>query len=149
MNANITEREVVEQVFGLTGGELSDKPQRYSAPGKTMGEFEYLYDGQPEHAEGRHEFQESDCFTVVGCYFYGAPETEILLRDKHGRFAGVFVLKAIYSSSGECACPCDGCDDYDDEICPFCGREPGDEHECAYLGDGWLEVVYVRKTALK
>lgn len=135
------ERETVEHVFGLTGGELDDAPLSYTDEDGAEHVFSYSYDGAPEYTEGQFSDAEDDyrVFTAIGCYVYSAPPARITVGGR------VYELKATFVSSGECACPCDGCDEdpFEGQICPYCEREIGEEHGCAYLGEGWLEAVYV------
>lgn len=140
------ERECVEWVFGLTGGELDDKPVKYTydteyETGK-HGTFLYTYDGVPEYAAGDygdlHGVNAPDYFTAVACCLYGMPAEEISV-DGHA-----FKRIATYQSSGETECCCVGCDEdpFAGKACPYCERAPGEEHGYIYLGDGWCEVVY-------
>lgn len=143
------EREQIEWVFGLTGGELADKPIAYSYTNdhgeEREGTFLYHYDGVPDYA-GKSEFADlysDDCeyFTAVAFSLWGYPSEEIQIGGK------VFARVQEYLNSGETECPGkqstdDGEDPCADEICPLCEREPGEEHGYIYIGDGWAEVVY-------
>lgn len=137
------ERESVEAVFSLGGGELDDKPLTYTIQGETEERtFFYHYDGPPEYAGSDFPDKDSsevaDYFTVVGCWQYGNPPTEIIIKGKR------YVQAGSYLSSGETECTATQCDPdpFDGERCPLCDRDVGDEHGCIYLGDGWAEVVY-------
>src|SRR5260370_21406033 len=86
-----SERQQVEWVFGLTGGELDDE---------TWNGFAYNFDGVQEWAQSDfkdrydHEYR-----TVVGCFLYGGPPECIVDTS------GVWTLKAAFQSSGETECP--------------------------------------------
>jgi hypothetical protein len=137
------EKQRVEEVFGLTGGELSDKPWEPFAldEGGEHAErqcYRYHYDGAPSYAS---EFDDSVyCTVVVDCLFGGEPE---VLYEKGYRYERV----ASFTSSGETECPCadmrreGDCGDVPDP-CPLCEEEASDETTHIYLGDGWCEVVY-------
>lgn len=129
------EREQVEEVFRLTGGELSDEH---------WAGFKYWYEGVPEYAGSdftdRHE---SNVLyrTVVWFFVYSSP-ADTLEDDQ-----GVWKLTKTYTSSGETECPGRHTDEdkigkVDDEGCQLCGEDPGEEHGYLYLGEGWAEAVY-------
>ncbi len=123
------EREQVEWVFGLTGGELNDE---------AWGGFAYNYDEVPDYVrrdypdlyDGNVSYR-----TVVGYFVYGSPPEE-LIDDE-----GIWERRATYASSGETECPLSP-DRVEDARCPLCDSEPGDPHAYIYVGDGWAEVVY-------
>jgi len=138
------EREQVEQVFGLTGGELADRPwEPFAADSDgesfTRASFRYWYDGAPAWSEdGRH--QAPACRTVVSdCLFGEEPE---VLQEKGARWERI----ASYLSSGEAACPWrqdgDPAQGPDPRPCELCGAGQGEEHGHVYLGEGWCETVY-------
>jgi len=151
------ERAQVEEVFGLTGGELSDEPWTHTEgdePWAPPVKFEYWYDDVPSYAEDDHtDWSHSRYRTVVTCTLYsGAP---LVLRDDEGTWRFV----KAYTSSGETECPCrQGGDPYPDMpddgtgSCALCGvklkneetgeKTPAAKHEHIYLGDGWVEAVY-------
>lgn len=161
------EREQVEWVFGLTGGELNagPTPYTYQAEGyditdhtyKMMtksGHFAYTYDGVPDYA-GHSEFPDVydnhvDYFTAVTDCLYGGPPDTITVAGK------VYTKVREWSNSGETECCYSQGDDgpnvteeqavksdYSDRrYCPYCEADEGEEHGCIYLGDGWYEVVY-------
>lgn len=139
------ERETVEAVFSLGGGELDDEPTTYTTPDGEEHVFTYTYDGPPEYASSEElsDLDECNSFTAIGCYIYSSPPAQVTIKGTS------YKLRATYSSSGETTCPCDGCDEdpFEDQVCPYCKREPGEEHGCAYLGEGWLEAVYEREVA--
>ena len=162
------EREQVEWVFGLTGGELSDEPLKFQARsaysyGEEYGEWEdrswhYHYDGVPEWAtedfdrDIRHSagtFGNVQHFTLVeiGCsYGSGAPQT---IRFADG---SIWHRVAQYAHSGETECPMGSCGD-DETVgedstegmhrCPLCEEEKGEKHGYIYVGDG-CETVYAQ-----
>jgi hypothetical protein len=138
------ERQQVEWLFRLTGGELNDEP---------WNGFMYNYDGVPEYATG--DFDDSfdhEYHTVVSCFLYGsAPERVV-------DASGIWLLQQMYLSSGETECPLRDLDHEDEEVayehrqkqfdlprierCFLCDEARGDEHGYIYLGDGWGEAVY-------
>ena len=160
------EREQVEIVFGLTGGELSDTPD----PGFP---FTYWYDGAPEYLERRlvetvewcacHNTDNSeDCSecngrgyyelrTTVVCCLYGYPTVP----------EGWEQVPMVFGSSGEAGClHCGPGSDWDGSAPqtqakasnsitntgyrgnPECKLCEGSGY--VYLGDGWCEIVYRR-----
>lgn len=141
------ERECVEWVFGLTGGELADKRLDYQdatdEPHKPDSTFRYHYDGLPEWCMSDYADRFDggiDYFTAVTCCLYGAPPERIRTTD-----GKVYVRGELYQNSGETQCPCidaEGADPYQGVRCELCERADGEEHGCIYLGDGWCEVVY-------
>lgn len=122
-----TERQEIEWVFMLTGGELNDAP---------WGGFAYNYDGVPEWAASDfddrfdHEYR-----TIIGCFVYGSPPEQIVDAE------GVWELRATFASSGEAECPLRP-EVVEDERCPLCDEPSGEPHGYIYLGDGWAEAVY-------
>src|SRR3982751_2784057 len=94
------ERESVEWVFGLTGGELDDKPVTYTYDGGE-GVFHYTFDGVPDYASSDFDdLHSNDCdyFTAVTCQLYGAAPDEITVGGKRYTQVSSFV------SSGETEC---------------------------------------------
>lgn len=137
------EREQIEWVFGLTGGELNDKPLRYANLVCCMKhpEYErhwapYFYDGVPEYAR-RIEYKLGGSFmTVVHCALYGSEMPRVIYAGGK-RWRKI----ATYTSSGETECP--GKDfDSPSRPCPLCEAREGEEHGMIYIGEGWAEVVY-------
>jgi hypothetical protein len=155
------ERECVEQVFGLTGGELERTPWEPwieidpptdSDPLAGRSEYRpwyfkqttnrYWYEGAPEYAsEYARDFDHTYRTVVDDCSF--CPPDEVL--HEKGR---KWVLVAQFASSGECECP--NVEDWDGEKhavnadgCPLCEESPGKKHGYIYLGDGWYELVYI------
>jgi hypothetical protein len=150
------EREQVEWVFGLTGGELDSRPLLYTAPDRWGDEIDckwkYHYDGFPEWAsedfpERFEQGGEVDFFTLVevGCtYESRAPKW---LRTSDGR---IYVRVRQYGNSGETECPegpsgggetvGEGRTEGMDE-CPLCEEKKGGKHGYIYLGEG-CESVY-------
>jgi hypothetical protein len=139
------EREQVEWVFGLTGGELDDDPLKWTDEDGRERAWAYHYDGVPEWCE-REDFPDRyangvDYFTLVeiGCsYGSGAPETI--------RFDGkLYVRVHQYVHSGETDCPRGPCGEgqetVEEELCYLCEAERGEAHGCIYVGDG-CESVY-------
>lgn len=143
------ERQCVEWVFGLTGGELSDKPLTYMRLGELEPRtFLYHFDGVPEWCASDYpDLHDShvDYFTAVRCCLYDEHHEYIEIDGKR------YVKVESYVSSGETECPgkhedsgdkvtpdhCDG-----GRVCVLCEAELGEEHGYIYLGDGWCEIVY-------
>lgn len=128
------EQERMEWVFGLTGGELSDRKWECANEEGEDATFKWWYDGVPEYAESdfpeRHDLEHR----TVLCYG-GPPE---VLVDKDGRW----YLQRSYSSSGETECPVAQADEDVERPCCLCEAEEGEEHGHIYVGDGWCEAVY-------
>jgi hypothetical protein len=133
------ERQQIEEVFGLGGGELSDKPWQG---------FPYWYVGIPDYL-GRAEYPDQhssgiEYRTVVTCLLYGDAPT--IIDDGSQRWQRT----EHFTSSGETECPWAQADDgptvtadqAKDGECPLCGESVGSEHRYIYLGDGWSEVIY-------
>lgn len=149
------QQEQVEHVFGLTGGELDDKPvtfvtgfrERYGKIEETdLGlTWPFHYDGVPEWAfedfdrDARNSASD-ERFTLVdlGCE-YGSRENKILI-DSDGR---IYLHVVSYANSGETECP--GMHDdstlVTEEQCPLCEADVGEEHGYIYIGPG-AEHVY-------
>lgn len=140
------ERLQIEEVFGLTGGELEVSPW---IPVQTENEanfkFTYWYADVPSYAESDFtDWSTAEYRTVVRDEMFGqVPET---VADMDGTWDVV----ARFSSSGECECPGrrdDG--QFAREMpvpCPYCeiGEEDKD-HGYIYIGDGWAEIVYRKR----
>jgi hypothetical protein len=139
------EKQQVEQVFGLTGGELEDGPWIYTYEKddqKIEGTFLYWYEGVPDYCGAEipdrhlHEYR-----TIVQDCLWGLPPDRI--EDAEG---DVWIRISSFTSSGETPCPFMECDEEPEILpadgCPFCGMMPGEPHEYIYLGNGWTEVVY-------
>jgi hypothetical protein len=128
------EREEVECVFGLTGGELADE---------SWAGHKYWYEGIPDYAgeDFTDEYAEEVRYrTIVCCYLFSSPP-EKLESDE-----GSYCLAKTYANSGETTCP--GHSDQDnagqvvEEMCPLCEMKKGEAHGYIHLGDGWAEAVY-------
>jgi hypothetical protein len=154
------ERMQVEHVFGLTGGELEDKPLTFIAPTKFDGEqprtWRYHYDGPPEWA-AREDFPDHNerdvwYFTLIEIgvsYESYAPEW---VRFEDGT---TYYRMCQYVHSGETECTWNVDDDGNEGArvgegctkglheCPMCGEKAGEEHGYIYLGDS-TETVYKR-----
>lgn len=159
--ARAIEREQVEYVFGLTGGELDDKPVTFVAGFREQhGKIEetdlgltwlYHYDSVPEWAyedfdRDVRSSASGDYFTLVdlGCE-YGSRENKILI-DSDGR---IYLHVKTYANSGETECP----GQHEDEdkvsaehtmggnVCVLCEAALGEEHGYIYIGPG-AEHVY-------
>jgi hypothetical protein len=166
------ERQQIEEVFRLGGGELASKPWEPFVPCESSDEdlqwslrvlgglsadaserttLPYWYEGVPEWA-GRSEFPHEhetgyDYRTVISCELYGrSPET---LMDRGVLWTRV----ASYTSGGETECPLAQAEEeewaedlFAARPCKLCEAQEGEEHGCIYLGDGWSEVVYESRT---
>lgn len=139
-----SERQQVEWVFGLTGGELDDKP---------WNGFAYNFDGVPEWASTNFiDRFDRQYHTVIGYFLFSEPPAAIVDDE------GIWRLQAEFASSGETRCPIADDDGQDEdhiyvrreqgsgspsiERCYLCDEQRGDEHGYIYLGDGWGEAVY-------
>lgn len=139
------EKERVERVFGLTGGELNDRPWEPFAPKEgnyfdgdhyERESFRYWYDGAPSYASG---FDDSEHTTVVQCIMFGSPPE--VLYERGYRYEKV----ATYTTSGEDECPCAQDREEGHDVpgpCPLCETSADDDSHYIYIGDGWAEVVY-------
>lgn len=147
------ERQQIEEVFGLTGGELNNKPLNFRAAGVITGNmldfsWRYHYDGFPEWAEQdfSHPY-DSEFFTLVEIgvsYQSSAPES-ITFED-----GKTWVRVRQYTHSGECDCPL-GPNGNNETVgedsteglqeCPLCEEKKGKKHTYIYTGTG-VESVY-------
>jgi hypothetical protein len=163
------ERQQVEEVFTLTGGELSDTAWRVvreyvseldgkplTPPGERvdiddldMRDFRYWYEGAPEYVAP----DSRDIRTVVCCALYGMPPAIMWDAATGNRWARI----ATYSNSGETECPGQHetpnrviTDEHTagGERCVLCEAEKGAPHGMIYIGDGWGEFLYVRETPI-
>lgn len=152
------EREQVEFVFGLTGGELDDEPIEFFLLPRERWEHvnpvtrHYTYDGVPEWAGS--DFPDKydsgvSYFTIVEAGIdYGSILTEAI-QFADGK---VWVKVEQYVHSGETECPAGSCGD-DETVgedstegfaeCPLCGEKAGEKHGYIYVGPG-AETVYKR-----
>jgi hypothetical protein len=143
------ERQQVEQIYGLTGGELDDKPLLYLDENEGSHSVAYHYDGVPEWAgddfADRYECG-VDYFTVIDVDNpYGWFQQEMRLSDGRRYF-----LVKTYTSGGEASCPLGACGN-DEKVgedstegmtaCPLCEADEGEDHGVIYLGTG-SEAVY-------
>lgn len=117
------ERQQIEVVFGLGGGELADPPDP-QFPDEWDGVFAYWYEGPPEYcARDYADHWDREYRTAIVYELFGRAATP----DGWERVA-------YFVSSGENDCWCEG-----DADCPVC---EGDG--LVYIGDGHCEVVYRR-----
>lgn len=162
------ERESVEEVFRLTGGELETKPWEPwipahpldaddllriawhgFGPGSNQTIFRYWYEGVPDYV-GRNEFpdiHDTEYRTVVTDLLY---QSSVLAENGCLRDGAEWKRVRVFQSSGETRCPGAYHEDGDEPVvdadgCPYCEEKPGEEHGYIYLGDGWAEVVYRRE----
>lgn len=160
------ERERVEWVFGLTGGELEDEAWEGNR---------YWFDGPPEY--GGEDFRDQyapgvEYRTVVRNALY-APSRQEIQGEPTAKGPGPsWRLVRTFTSSGETECPGRGDTSGEtllvgghlapglrkmetvgaykvgavtDGRCPLCEAEKGQPHGFIYLGEGWVEVVYRRQ----
>ncbi len=179
------EREQVEWIFGLTGGELSDAPWRvvyesesdvdattFTPEGERVPEHElycstwrYWCEDAPSYVTEREEPElhpewPATCRTVVTCAIHGGVR-RVFFDAEDGK---KWELLKYFTSSGEAPCPVpenhpskvrrseaklQPPNQYRDRPkqrraeCVMCGERIGEEHGYLYLGDGWVEAVYV------
>lgn len=135
------ERERIECVFFLSGGELEDDPE----PGSGA---RYWYEGAPDYL-GRSDLGGAasyECFTLVwdhSAYGTHTPPMDLTVPYQAAPYA---VHVGTYIASGERECWHNGLDPEhrtEDEECPLC-EGPWDEDGHVYIGVGWGEVVYRR-----
>jgi len=153
------EREQVEYVFGLTGGELSATPwaivyeaessvdgKPFTPEGERVPEHEvhrstwrYWYDDAPEYAarECAVEFP-ATTRTVVTCALYGGVRRAFY--DANGKR---WELLKFFTNSGETECPRKDETIPEGAHCDLCDGTTSAKHGFIYLGDGWVEAVYV------
>lgn len=146
------ERQSVEEVFRLTGGELDDHKMTFIDPDGKTRSWKYHYDGVPDYATSDFKplLYENGYtwFTLVDVgveYGYRAPEW---LKFPDGSLA---LRVATYDNSGETECPIDNDGDHEAkvgagstegmELCPLCEEKAGEDHGHIYLGPG-AEHVY-------
>ncbi len=164
------ERQRVEWVHGLTGGEMVDRPFRLLDLGRGKRTWaRYWYEGAPEwsneHAydSGRKGWRGSWRTLVWDSGSYGDYLPPQSFRDASGRR---WRKVASYRSAAECECPVPEnhpaivtrreavLEDKHAPFnflsrpmhrraeCPMCEARIGEEHGYIYLGEGWLEAVY-------
>jgi hypothetical protein len=175
------EREQVEEVFRLGGGELSDaawrvvreyvsevdgkpfaKPgERVAADDLDMRDFRYWYEGAPGYVAHEYRNETRDLRTVVCCALFGMPPAIMWDASTGDRWARI----ADFRSSGETECPGQhedggnlvteaqttfGVDapNIGQAVCPLCEARLGEPHGMIYIGDGWVEALYVRETPI-
>ena len=121
------ERERIQCVFGLGGGELHEAHADF--PDEWDGVIAWWYEGVPDYATELGDLDDGARTAIIDCMF-GFPESP----EGWKRVAS-------FSSSGERDCWwCgDGTGNEDErDVCQLC---EGDG--VVYLGEGWCEVVYV------
>lgn len=147
------EKEEIEAVFSLGGGELEDE---------SWGGFKYWYDGVPSYAEGDFDdWALKEYHTGIGNYMGKGPSETYKnpIKDEDGEWE----YQRHYTTSGETDCPVcgagsdnvylneyyeekynveDGADAPDKAECPLCETEKKDQPGVVYIGDGWAEVVF-------
>jgi len=139
------ERQQIEIVFSLGGGELDCAEWTYEDDEGVKRTEPYYYEGVPSYTVGdeftREDEQSGRFRTIIHA---GNPYSGLGAPPPGWRHV------AFYSSSGEGDCPCydmvqngeDPATIYsDDGRCPLCENENDGEHHSVYLGDGWGERV--------
>lgn len=114
--------------------ELQD--HRWEAAGRS---FAYWYDGVPSFAEGEFDDWTSRDYrtTMVQCLHAGPTDT---ITDPDGT---AWRLRATFQVSPERPCEMIGGVHGGEAACPFCGATYGNPHGHAYIGEGWVEAVYL------
>ena len=138
MSERDIEREEIEVVFGLTGGELNTD---------SFGPFKYNYDGPPEWTKGQrgqfHDWHSVDYMTGIHYGLFTPPPD---CFEHEGTLRGLVYQKvASFASSGEAECLCNDVEtaDLDGDCCSVCENEYDSSNRgYVYIGDGWSEVVY-------
>lgn len=144
------EKQQIEVVFGLTGGELNDAPLRYAygkrsadvaPPQFRRGWARYFYDGVPDY-DSRQRKHGGDYITIVACEVFGQMPRKIQARGR------TWIKVARYGHSGEAECSEFGSSVRESQTddhgrCILCDEE--DVHGHVYLGDGYAEIVYKAK----
>lgn len=135
------EREQVEWVFGLTGGELNDE---------SFAGYRYNYDGVPDYSD----LDDEGHITVISFDIQSPPKE--LEHDGE-----IYEFNTVYASSGEADCPICGAGSESDywikEFKKEHGRDPQPKDRCGlcetnydempgliYIGDCY-EAVYMRE----
>lgn len=154
VNVELDERSQIEYVFGLLGGELSDKPLVFWA--KELGRdcvkyVKYWYEGAPEWSE--EDLPAGARGGILRTLLHDLILPSILEEG------GIIWTRIVsYTGSGERECPYYGAvvgeeawrDEVDsveiENMCSLCGRDRGEDHGYIYLGEGWTESIYVGKT---
>lgn len=141
------ERQQIEWVFGLTGGELADEPLHFRDEDGTERKWAYHYDDVPEWAADdfdTHEGRVSFCTLIEAGVSYSSCAPEIMNFGTE-----VWHKVATYAASGETECP----ERQDQELvgeghteglqqCPLCEADAGEEHGFIYVGES-AEHVYM------
>lgn len=156
------ERLRIEEVFSLTGGELSDRRWYYDAewrfrwqdePAEKMpGEWfvaPWWFDGFPEYLGRRWPEEQGFAWDATFCTIIGDHDGNLsVIKDAAGRWQHV----ESFMASGERECPLTGADEEAradfatrHARCPYCEADlsEGVEHGYIYLGDGRGEHVFV------
>jgi hypothetical protein len=146
------ERQQVEEVFLLTGGELEDRPLEFRDEDGNDRKWRYHYDGLPEYANedfpDRHENGVYYCTLVeIGCDYGSSAPERMTFAD-----GDVWSKVESYANSGERECSLgpsgmgetvgEG-ETEEMDRCPLCEADKGEEHGYIYLGPG-CETVYRR-----
>jgi hypothetical protein len=157
-------RERIEEVFGLTGGELEDKPWFYDPPLRQLdarreGQSNYSlwFEGVPDHVSSRelpHDKWGATYRTALVSHTpyeritdidgtwrlvfndFGMSETECPYRQKE-KGPGVGTV-----SPEDRSWVADEGDLFSGH-CGFCEEQRGYEHGYIYLGDSWGHAVYM------
>lgn len=111
----LSDRESVEWVFGLLGGELMDEPWKPSDADGREWTVTYWFDGVPEYAESEYDWTGNTYRTAIRDEMFG-PMPDVLVDS-----LGTYNRVGSFRSSGEAELP---------------------DQSYAYIGDGWSEIVY-------
>lgn len=140
------ERQQIEAVFCLGGGELEDKPWTVWIPGSPDDDesvqmsYTYWYEGPPDYEDKGDQYNTGVSYrTVIECCLFGDARKTLIDRGV------VWTRVRSYVSSGEAECTWNGVEESDEFPslpCDLCEAKEGEEHGCVYLGEGWTEVVY-------
>ena len=148
------EREQIELVFCLGGGELSDEPWTYEYTPKLYGYkgeddsprkgvYHYWYECAPEYSGGQEKipvgatqgsYDEDD---EGNLWEWCTAITNVTFGPAQVPIGWEFVAQFV--SSGEATCGCEWAEHIETEDCPVC--EGGG---IVYLGEGMAEVVFRR-----
>jgi hypothetical protein len=141
-----SERMQIQEVFGLTGGELYDEPWTPTYITDTFGEsrertFTYWYEDPPAYAmEDFEDWSSVNYRTVCANEMFG--QVPATVTDEQGTWSVV----ARFGSSGEVECPgLVNAGELAEHIpfpCPYCEGDEDSGHGYIYIGEGWSEIVY-------
>lgn len=126
----------LEELFGLTGGELESTPWKVKSPGGREHTFNYWYKGASDAVDDRKLPEHGGTYiTVVS----PGDEPNKLIDGKRE-----WNKVAEIGGSQEAECPFRNEDPVNDskEDCIYCDESPGKPHRYIYWGEPWMETVY-------